>query len=216
MRFRRWAGSLTLLLAALLATHLYDLNERQALLKQFVLDRGNGTDRIVERYGLQPDQCVSEQQGELYPLAAALLTAESLATSRLEATARAGFARVATVLRTGVDISIGPGRIRPSTARRLIKDREGVDVPPGDPVLTERLLEPCGSLRIAILLLEDVRDRNGGETELKFVRLAASVYNGQSAPRRSLRADFAAQIYSDLVYNAFQHYRFLRHHLSSR
>ena len=79
------------------------------------------------------------------------------------------------------------------------------------PSLTQQLLDSCGALRVAILLLEDVKGRYGAETDRKFVRLAAAAYNGQSPAGTSLQADIAAQIYFDLVYNIFQHYRFMRH-----
>jgi len=210
MSCRRWFACIAVCLAALVAMHLYDLGERQALLRQFASDRGKGTDQIVERYGLLPDQCPSEQHGEFYPLAAALLTVEQLATSRFEAAVRAGLAQAAAATGIGADFSIGPGRIKPSTARRLMKDHEGADERTSDGVLTRRLLDRCGSLQVAILLLEDIRSRSPGGTDFSFVRRAATVYNGQSEPGTSLRADIAAQIYFDLVYNVFQHYRFAR------
>jgi len=210
MSYRHWLACIAVCLAALLAIHLYDLGERQALLRQFALDRGKGTDRIVERYGLPPEECIGEQHRKFYPLAAALLTVEQLATPRFESAARAGLAQAAAATGIGADFSIGPGRIKPSTARRLMQDHEGADVRTGDGVLTRRLLDPCGSLQVAILLLEDISGRFPEETDLVFVRRAASLYNGQSAPRTSLRADIAARIYFDLVYNIFQHYRFAR------
>jgi len=212
MRGRHWLSCAAVCFAALLATHLYDLYERRGLLKQFVSDKSQATIRIVERYGLAPDQCLSEQQGEFYPLAAALLTVESLATSHLQAFARNGLAMVAAAIGVGADFSIGPGRIKPSTAHRLIDNQawQGIDAPEPRELLTRRLLDPCGSLQIAIMLLEDIRNRHGGETGVKFVRLVATAYNGQSSPGTSLQADIAARIYFDLVYNIYQHYRFLR------
>jgi len=213
MSCRRWFAWFAVLLAATLAIHLYDVGVRHALLKQFALDRSQGAVRIVERYGLAPNQCVGEQQGELYPLAAAFLTVESLATSHLEAFARGGLATTATALGVGVDFSMGPGRIKPSTAQRLMQthERQATVSQMRDSSLTRRLLDRCGALQVAILLLEDVKGRYGAETDRKFVRLAAAAYNGQSPAGTSLQADIAAQIYFDLVYNIFQHYRFMRH-----
>jgi hypothetical protein len=43
---------------------------------------------------------------------------------------------------------------------------------------------------------------------MAFIRRAATSYNGQSGRAGSLEASLSSKIYFDLVYAAFQHYRF--------
>jgi hypothetical protein len=199
----------------LLGWHLSDVGLRESALARFLSDPSHGIIRIAHDYGGTPDQCATDRTDDLYPLALAFLTVETFATPSFESWARAMAFHLATVVGVTPDISIGPGRIKPSAARMAL---HGSNSPSADDYrgmsdqdLARQLLEPCGSIRIAIEILEGIRRQNrksSSRIDLKFIRLATTSYNGKSGKAGSFEATLSSEVYFDLVYAAFQHYRF--------
>jgi hypothetical protein len=198
-----------------LGWHLSDLGFRDAALARFLSDRNQGIVRIANDYGSSLDHCAIDRADDLSSLALAFLTVETFVTPTLESWARATTVRLATTLGLSPDISIGPGRIRPSTAwialhgpgSRHAGDYLGMT----NQDLARQLLTPCGAIRIAIEILESIRRQHGTSSnriDVAFIRRAATSYNGQSARASSLEASLSSEIYFDLVYAAFQHYGF--------
>jgi hypothetical protein len=76
--------------------------------------------------------------------------------------------------------------------------------------LAAQLFETCEAVRIAAAILSAMRREHAlpHEVDRVFVRRAAAIYNGQSASARSLDAGISAEVYFQLVYAMFQHYRF--------
>lgn len=195
----------------ILGMHLSDVSGREAALAQFLSSENEGIRRIINDYGVNPDECPAGREDDLNFLAMAFVTVESFATSRSEAWARTLVAYGGALTGFVADISAGPGRIRMSTARAALSgataDRRG----PSDLALTEDLLTACGATRIAARIL--ARDRDAGarpatNIDLKFIRTAVRSYNGQAQQASSTQAALSAKIYFDLVYAAYQHYRF--------
>jgi hypothetical protein len=200
---------------ALLGSHASDASSRNSLLREFLSDPGRAVPTIAEQYGQPAGRCASEQTDGLYPLAASFLTIETFATGRLASWARAGLVDATAAMGLTVDISVGPGRIRPSTARAAVakttsdEARHYADLSEAE--LAKALLRPCDALRLAVVVLDDIRQRSGEphmDIDRKFVRHAAVIYNGQAAGRDTLEASLAGEIYQDLVYETYQHYRF--------
>jgi hypothetical protein len=200
---------------ALLGFHASDASSRNSLLRDFLSDPDRAVPTIAADYGPAADQCASEPTDGLYPLAASFLTIETFATGRLASWARAGLVDATAAMGLTVDISVGPGRIRPSTARTAVAEttsdeaRRYADLSEAE--LAKALLRPCDALRLAVVVLDDIRQRSGEpriDIDRKFVRHAAVIYNGQAAGSDTLEARLAAEIYQDLVYETYQHYRF--------
>jgi hypothetical protein len=199
----------------LLGWHLSDLGFRDAALARFLSDRNKGIVQIANDYGSSTEHCAIDQADDLSSLALAFLTVETFATPALESWARATTVRLATLLGVTPDISIGPGRIKPSTAWIALHDSSsrGADDYRSmtNPDLARQLLKPCGAIRIAVEILDSVRRQSrqpSSRIDMAFIRRAATSYNGQSGRAGSLEASLSSKIYFDLVYAAFQHYRF--------
>jgi hypothetical protein len=199
----------------LLGWHLSDVALRDAALAQFLSDRNEGIVRIANDYGSNPEHCAIDRTDDLSSLALAFLTVETFVTPALESWARATTVRLATALGVTPDISIGPGRIKPSTAWSALHGSRsrGADdyANMTNPDLARQLLKPCGAIRIAVEILDGIRRQSGqpaSRIDMAFIRRAATSYNGQAERARSLEASLSSKIYFDLVYAAFQHYRF--------
>jgi hypothetical protein len=206
-------------LLALLVAHLTDIASREGALRQFLNDRSQGITRIAKDYGVSAERCANEPMRDLYALAAALLTVETFVTPQLENWARAAIVDIAGSVGTTPDFSIGPARIKLSTARMALNQSQSVEIRSykslSDAALARKLLSPCDSIQVASAILEHIRAQ-GSEyptgIDRRFVRFAASSYNGQSKSTNSLEAILSAEIYFELVYDTFQHYRFLALH----
>jgi hypothetical protein len=196
--------------AALFAAHLWDLSDRQAALTRFLASPDDGARRIVEAYGLNARACASDEHSDLATLAKAFVTVESLVTSRAEAWTRAVVVYGGARLGALPDISAGPGRIRPSTARKAFADMQESAIAPTDIDLAASLLTDCGAVRVARAILAGIRQAGtpAARVDAAFVRRAAAAYNGQAAPTASYEAVLSAEVYFELVYAAYQHYRF--------
>jgi hypothetical protein len=199
----------------LLGWHLSDVALRDAALAQFLSDRNEGIVRIANDYGSNPEHCAIDRTDDLSSLALAFLTVETFVTPALESWARATTVRLATAVGVTPDISIGPGRIKPSTAWKALHGSRsrGTDdyASMTNSDLARQLLKPCGAIRIAVEILDGIRRQSGqpaSRIDMAFIRRAATSYNGQAERARSLEASLSSKIYFDLVYAAFQHYRF--------
>jgi|ERR1700686_2323175 hypothetical protein len=212
MKRALWLTVVTLIV--LCCTHASDVSSRESMVQAFLTNPGAAIPRIAEGYGIAADQCRQEQANPLFPLAAAFLTVENLATSRLASLARAAVVDTAARFGRTADISVGPGRIRPSTAQAAVQAasfdeaRRYEDL--SGPALATLLLQPCDALRIAIVILENVRDSGGNRSvDLRFIKQAAAAYNGQrGVAQPSAEATVSAAVYLQLVYQAYQYYRF--------
>src|SRR5262245_12526785 len=99
----RKAGWLAaIVFVAIACMHLEDTAARDAAVRQFLADPNRGISRIVERYGVDR-QCPDRNADRFQPVAAALVTVETLATPRFEGWARAATAYLATLLQIKVD-----------------------------------------------------------------------------------------------------------------
>jgi hypothetical protein len=216
---KAWPNALAcaaFVVAGLWIGHALDLAARDTALEQFVHDKGRGTARIALRYGLANGQCGDLPTTDLFALARAFVTTESFATPWVEHWGKRVSVHAAALAGIVPDMSLGPGRIRPSTAQRAIVDAPGDDVdqtayrelPLG--ALTAKLFGTCDSVRIAAIVLSAMRREHAlpQEVDRAFVRRAAVIYNGQSTLARSLDANVSAEVYFQLVYAMFQHYRF--------
>jgi hypothetical protein len=202
-------------LALLAAMHLSDTAARDAAVRLFLTDPSGGIQRIVQHYGPGPSQCPSAGLEERRALGAALVTVETLATSRLEGQLRASIAYLAGLAHIPVEFSFGPGRIKPSAARSALRNAPllvaGTDMDLSGLDLTNTLLHPCGALRVAVAITEDVARRFGppdAALDRRLVRQIAAVYNGQKEEAASAEARLSAEIYLQLVYGIYQYFRF--------
>jgi hypothetical protein len=199
----------------LLGWHLSDVALRDAALARFLSDQNKGIVQIANDYGSGGEDCAIDRADDLSSLALAFLTVETFVTPALEGWARGTAVRLATAVGVAPDISIGPGRIKPSTAwialhessSRRADDYRSMTRPD----LARQLLSPCGAIRMAVEILDSVRRQSGQSSsriDMAFIRRAARNYNGQSQRAGSLEASLSSKIYFELVYAAFQHYRF--------
>jgi hypothetical protein len=199
---------------ALLCVYLVDVDQRARMLQRFVWDNEQSVDLIVSRYAPSVSACrASRSHSDIDNLAAAFVTVESFATPTLDAWARSMVAKIAAAMNMTVpDITIGPGRIRLRTARDALRAAESQDGQSlADRSLVREVLSLCGSTRVARAILNGIMQqdyRSGGRIDFQFIHLAARIYNGQAAQMPSIEARISADIYFNLVYQTFQHYRF--------
>jgi len=193
----------------LLSVHVSDLSSREAALARFFANENEGIGRIIDDYGVKADDCSEGHGDDFHALAMALVTVESFATSRAEGLVRATIAYGGALTGLGTDISAGPGRIRMSTARAVLAGTSGDRRTISDRTLIGDLLTKCGATRTATQFLRRAEDDPFiAHVDLKFVRAAAAAYNGQTSRASSSQAVLSARVYFELVYAAFQHYRF--------
>lgn len=187
--------------------HYADVSARRGALQRIVLDRGEGAAFIRHRYGVAFSHCLTVPRRDLDHLAAALVTTETLATPRIETWLRSSLTVVAARLNLPLDISMGPGRIRPSTARAVLSADDAE--PLSDIDIAGKLLHPCGALAVAVAVTEALAgEAGGGPLDRDRVRRVAAKFNGQSWPASSREARLSHELYLDLVYNLYQDYRF--------
>jgi hypothetical protein len=199
---------------ALLCIYLVDVDQRARILRRFVWDNEQNVDLIVSRYAPSVSACrASHSHSDIDNLAAAFVTVEIFATPTLGAWARSMVAKLAVAMNMTVpDITIGPGRIRLRTARDALRATESQDGQSlTDRSLVREVLSLCGSAHVARAILNEIMQqdyRSGGRIDFKFIHLATRIYNGETAQMPSIEARISANIYFNLVYHTFQHYRF--------
>jgi hypothetical protein len=199
----------------LLCAYLVDINQRAYLLQEFVRDNERSVGLIVSQYAPPVLACRSfHSRSDVDSLAAAFIAVESFATPTLDAWARNRLTAAAVALNITVpDITIGPGRIRPRTARQALQADENQDSEHiADKTLVAEILSPCGSMRVAKSILREImqQDRlSNGKIDYRFVQLSARIYNGEALKAPSIEARISASVYFNLVYHTFQYYRFI-------
>lgn len=212
-----WKLSVGCVVLVIFGAHLADVDRRNAELRRFLLNNNDGLDRIVSNYGISTDQCSEHTNSDTYRLAAAFLTVETFATSRLESWTRYLIVNVATFVGVAPpNISVGPGRIRLKTARLALEHSALSNLEyyrrlPDD-LLAKELLRSCASVQIATAILETLRRQHpqlADEINWEFIREATRIYNGQLGRPSSLDAAISGEIYFALVYQTFQRYRFM-------
>lgn len=202
------------LFAAGLGTHAADVAQRAAAMNRFVTSSGADL-RPIERYDPAGARTCSPHPvpDEVDTLARALITVESLATSTTEAWWKSALVRVLRWTGAPVpDLTYGPGRVRLSTARRVLAGAEETDAS-----IALRLLDYCQAKDIVARLVSDLLNADGGSSPLHIapasIGKVAIHYNGQ-AKAQTLEAAIAHEAYKRLVLELFQHYKFAS--LSSR
>jgi hypothetical protein len=195
--------------AVFLCAHFSDVSDREVALERFLLDEAAGIGRIVTQYGVDPRRCGSHSD-DFHSLGMAFVTVESFATSRSESWVRTLAAHIAIITGFAPDISLGPGRIRVSTATAMLRNSNSKTMDVSTPMLIEELLTRCGSALIAARLVQHIAISSpmaSRKVDLKFIRFAARTYNGQKS-LVSPEAMLSAELYLRLLYAAYQHYRF--------
>jgi len=205
------------LLLAVAVAHLCDLSERAFAVRAFTWSKTQDL-RLIGRY--EPNDaptCAWHARGDQEPLVRALITVESLATSKMEAWWKSGIVRAATPLGLHVpDLTYGPGRLRLSTAAAAVRasGSMGEKGMATEAELATRLLDYCETKRIVAAVVADIlssralRPRSDpARLDLSDVRTVARIYNGQ-AKALTPEAAVAHATYNALVYALFQRYRF--------
>jgi hypothetical protein len=198
------------------AAHLVDVTTREALVRRFLADDGAAMVKIIENYGLNTRDCHFDATNDVQALAAALFTAEMLATPRITGWVRRTVVHIARFAGAVPDMSIGPGRIKLTAARSALQASKSKSMRAlsghSDTELAQELLESCTSAQVITAILDSI-SREGSavydRVDRKFVRKAAALYNGQLDTRNRVEAKLSHEIYLQLVYDAYQHYRFL-------
>ena len=198
-----------------------DRGERAELLRCYNAHRTDGIAAIVDRYGPAVGGCEIRTTADMRALAAAFVTVESFATPVFSRWARSAIMRLGSTLEIAPDISFGPGRIRLSTARTALLAIDGGHsghfALPSNREIVQQMLTACGSTRIAVAILKRMAEKDRYDRQaidLEFVKVAARKYNGQVLTTDDVAAKLSAEIYFELVYDAFQYFRFAA--LSSR
>jgi hypothetical protein len=198
------------------AEHSIDVNAREALVRRFLAGDKEAMVRIIERYGLNTQGCHFDTMKDVHALAAALFTTETLATPRLAGWARRTAVHIAWFAGAAPDISIGPGRIKLTTARAAVQASNSESMrmlaSQSDTGLAQQLLDSCTSAQVIVAILDSIsRDGTAAHDRIDrgFVRKAASLYNGQVNAGNQVERKLSYEIYLQLVYDAYQHYRFL-------
>jgi hypothetical protein len=210
-------AAVLLLAVAVTVAHIFDLSERAFAVRTFTGSKTQDL-RLVGRY--EPGEaaiCDWQGRGDEEPLVRALVTVESLATSRIEAWWKTALVRVAALLGLPIpDLTYGPGRLRLSTAAAAVRadDRTGGDGTPTDAEVATRLLDYCEAKPIVAAVVADILASRAPagrsdpvRLDLADVRTVARIYNGQARPLTP-EAAVAHATYNALVYALFQRYRF--------
>ena len=202
------------LIAAGLGLHAADVAQRAAAVKRFVTSSGADL-RPIERYDPAIAQACPPQPAadEVDTLARALITVESLATPTSEVWWKGALVQVLHWAGAPLpDLTYGPGRVRLSTARRVLAGDDEFDAS-----IALRLLDYCQAKDIVARLVSEPSERRGRDrsphVDPASIGKVAVHYNGQ-AKARTLEAAIAHEAYKRLVIELFQHYRFAK--LSSR
>lgn len=205
-----------LALLSLGAAHSADVSTREALVRRFLAGDSEATVGIIEHYGLNTRDCHFEPMNDVHALAAALITTETLATPQLNGWMRRAVVHIARLTGVVPDISIGPGRIKLTTARAALRESKSESMQSlgaqPDAGLAQQLFDACTSARVAVAILDSIpREEVAAYDRLdrKFVRKAAARYNGQVDAANRIEAGLSNEIYLQLVYEAYQYYRFL-------
>lgn len=197
------------LMAGLACVHVADLSARSQALTAFTWSSQSDV-RPVDAYAPgEAAACPRSRGGDVEALARALITVESFATPSVQAWSKSAGVRLAMALGLHVpDLTYGPGRVRLSTARRVIGAEQG-GVPVDDAGLALRLLDYCETKAVVTAMVTELlSDRlSGDRLDLMTVRRVARIYNGQ-ADALTPEAAIAHETYNRLVYALFQQYRF--------
>jgi hypothetical protein len=193
------------LIAAGLGLHAADVAQRAAALNRFVASSGADL-RPIEQFGPAfAHTCPPQPTDEVDMLARALITVESLATPTAEAWSKRALIRVLHWAGTPLpDLTYGPGRVRLSTARRVL----AADL--SDSSIALRLLDYCQAKDIVARLVSGLLEADGSpHIDAASIRKVAVRYNGQGEAA-TLEAAIAHEAYKRLVIELFQHYRFAK------
>jgi hypothetical protein len=201
------AGTLA---TALMAAHVMDLDMRARALQTFFTNKSEAMAHIAHEYGVDLFQCAAAVGDGPYALALALLTVEQLATPRAEYWLRSGLSHASAATGIALDITTGPGRIRPSTARAVLRALHEPPESLSEWNVVRRLSRTCDALGVIVAMLEQLGRREGAAPpdSTRFVFAAAAEYNGQTGRDKSPAGQLSAALYQELVYEAFQEYRF--------
>jgi hypothetical protein len=201
------------LFAAGLGLHAADLAQRAAALNRFVMSSGADLHPIAGYDPALTQPCSPRPAAEVDALARALITVESLATPVVESWWKSALVGMLHWANAPIpDLTYGPGRVRLSTARRVLAGVEETDAS-----IALRLLDHCQAKDIVARLVSALLKADGGPSPSHIdpasIGMVAVRYNGQ-AEAQTLEAAVAHETYKRLVLELFQHYRFAR--LSSR
>jgi hypothetical protein len=201
------------LFAAGLGLHAADVAQRAAALNRFVTSSGADLGPIARYDPAIAQACSPHPAAEVDALARALITVESLATPTTEAWGKSALVGMLHWANAPIpDLTYGPGRVRLSTARRVLAGAEETDAS-----IALRLLDYCQAKDIVARLVSDLLKAGGGSSPSHVapasIGKVAVHYNGQ-AKAQTLEAAIAHEAYKRLVLELFQHYRFAS--LSSR
>lgn len=206
-----------MLVLAAAGAHALDRSARAAVVSQFAWSKAFDLEQVTSYEPGDGKRCAPESTSnrsrDEEALVRALITVESLATPRLEAWWKAALVRMAARLDLPIpDLTYGPGRVRLSMARAVIRAHAALGAEPSEAELAGRLLDYCGSKQIVAAMVAELTQAQGGGAEthhldLSTVRRVARIYNGQAEPTTA-EAAVAHATYNALVYALFQRYRF--------
>lgn len=194
--------------------HVVDLYDRERLLTRHFGDLRKAAQLINESYGPDIASCsYIEEPDDLDRLVHALVTVESFATTKLERFVENALVRTALALSVAVpDFSLGMGQIRPSTVEKALANsgRGSLLEPSHSLQMRYSLLEVCGNLRLARLVVVDIMEEqrlSSTRFDRQTVTNVAKKYNGH-VEASSLASGFSHAVYNEVVFNLFQLYRF--------
>lgn len=210
-------AAVLLALAALATLAYVDHEERQSIVGLVAKDVPAAAGRLAQRYPMPPKSCsIARPLDDHDLLAGALAAVESLNTGFLERNIEEVLVRLAVFARLPVpDFSIGPGQIRPSTAKAAIRDGKAGGLSPGDlgsaqQAIALQLLDPCSALDWAARILKGYEPAPAaptGRLNREAVMDLAGKYNSQMMAATN-EAVVANYLYRELIYQVFQEYKF--------
>lgn len=193
--------------------HVRDTEARAAALRSFLASGERDVSSIVRTYGIATPGCLPHASAD-GAMAAALVTTESFATSRLEGAARGVIVWLAAALAIEPTLSIGPARIRLKTAREALATSSAPEAMAYAKLsaseLATRLLSACDALRIATQIARDIKGRADAPAHRSPRTLSdfvARTYNGQKRAAAGSDGWISAQVYGELVFRCYEYFR---------
>lgn len=209
------------IVGSLVAFHVSESAGRAGILRSYVRgdqpNLGNVKGIVDEAVRRMPRCFMEGSRDELSDLARAIMVAEVFATSSVHQWLKRAYVRAASEAGYDkIDWSMGPARIRPSTAASTIATAFTAEAAFYRGLtreqLTGKLFCACHARKIAVVILQVMHARYGlsNRIDLLFIRQAAREYGGKAQRFRSAESEISAAVYFKVVYDSFLHFRFQR------
>ena len=202
------------LIGAGLAGHIWEAMAQQRLMVRSGGDMRDYARLVLRNANPTPPPCTSSTHNDnsaLQTLMRSITLVERHATSTMERIVESSFVYAAQYLnRWTPDFSLGPAQIRPSTARKALRNKntEAVVSSTQDSDLAIQLLDPCDNFRIGIAVLSwiaETRGINAATLRRADIDIIARNYNASASDEgQGLKGRLAIKLYQELVYHIYE------------